>query len=110
MSRDSDPATLFTFTASAYCDLFTMLRDCNTKAWFNSYPKGMPTLVISGEADPVGDFGKGVNYVYKQLLISGSTDVTLKTYEGARHELFNEFDREKIFDDILEFTERVIIK
>lgn len=108
--RHSDPMTSFSFTASAYRDLFTMLGDCNSKAWFSSYPKEMPTLIMSGAADPVGNFGKGVNFVYNQLLVSGASDLTLKTYEGARHELFNELEREKYFADMLEFTERVITK
>jgi alpha-beta hydrolase superfamily lysophospholipase len=108
--RSTDPATSYIFTASAYRDLFTMLSECNKNAWFDAYPKAMPTLIVSGEADPVGDFGRGVNFVYSKLLLSGASNLKMRLYADARHELFNEFNRESIFCDILAFTEGVINK
>lgn len=103
--RDDDPATSFTFTASGYSDLFKMVGDSNSKAWFSAYPKELPTLIMSGEEDPVGNYGKGPRYVYKQLMVSGVIDVKLKMYEGARHELFNETNRDEVFADILAWLE-----
>lgn len=93
-----DPLTSFTFTSSAYCDLFSMLGECNSRRWFREYPKDLPTLIISGECDPVGDFGRGPRYVYKQLCLAANNRVTLKMYEGARHELFNEKCRREVFE------------
>jgi alpha-beta hydrolase superfamily lysophospholipase len=105
--RDDDKYTSFIFTISAYSDLFRMVGESNSKAWFASYPKELPTLVISGSDDPVGSFGKGPDYVYKQLMVSGVGDVTLKLYEGARHELFNETNRDEVFRDMLAWIEGV---
>ena len=96
--RDTDPYASFVFTTSGYYDLFSMLGECNGKRWFREYPKSLPTLIISGECDPVGSFGKGPRYVYKQLCLSGHSDVTIKMYEGARHELFNETCRREVFE------------
>ena len=95
--RDDDPYSSFTFTASAYLDLFRMLERCNRKAWFSEYPKGLPTLVVSGDEDPVGRYGKGPMHVYKHLLMSGCEKLTLKMYSGARHELFLETNRDEVF-------------
>ena len=103
--RDDDKFTNFTFTISAYGDLFRMVGESNSKAWFANYPKEIPTLVISGGDDPVGSFGKGPDYVYKQLMVSGVSDVTLKLYKGARHELFNETNRMEVFADMLAWIE-----
>ena len=100
-AHDADELSTFTFTVSAYRDLFTMLGECNSKNWFDSYPKTLPTLIISGDADPVGKYGKGPAYVYKKLLIEGCEKVSLKMYEGARHELFLETNKEEVFSDIL---------
>lgn len=108
--RERDPYTSFRFTASAYRDLFSMLSDCNAKSWYRAYPKGLPTLIASGECDPVGDFGKGPRHVYKSLLIAGCEDVTLKTYGGARHELFNEKNRYEVFSDLAEWLSAVVDK
>ena len=106
--RSTDPYTSFTFTASGYLDLFRMLGECNSKRWFREYPKNLPTLIISGECDPVGNFGKGPRYVYKQLCLAGQSEVTLKTYEGARHELFNETCRAEVFSYLAEWIGGII--
>lgn len=104
--RDTDSYTAFSFTVSAYVDLFSMLGACNKKSWYKAYPKNLCTLLISGECDPVGSFGKGVRTVYKNLLIAGCTDVELRMYGGARHELFNETNREEVFEHINDWLTR----
>ena len=83
-----------------------MLRDCNSRQWFMKYPKHTPTLIMSGECDPVGAFGKGPRYVYKHLMIAGHEQLEIKTYEGARHELFLETNREEVFSDILAWLDK----
>ncbi len=104
----SDPYCSVTFTVSAYKDLFRMLGRSNAGRWFKEYPKTMPTLLVSGDKDPVGNFGKGVTEVYRRLLLAGCDKVTLKLYEGARHELFNELNREEFAADLSSFIEGVI--
>jgi alpha-beta hydrolase superfamily lysophospholipase len=106
--RDTNEFTSFKFTVSGYIDLFTLLGTSNSKTWFKDYPKRMPTLVMSGDMDPVGDYGKGTRYVYKQLMINGADNVTLKIYEGARHELFNEINADEVFNDILDWITGVL--
>lgn len=102
-TRDDDKLTNFTFTLSAYYDLFTAVGASNSKKWFASYPTDLPTLIMSGDMDPVGNYGNGPKYVYKHLLVRGVTDLSLKLYEGARHELFNETNRESVFADMTEW-------
>ncbi len=96
-----DPYCNFTFTASAYADLFSMVERCSSPSWAKAYPKSLPTLIASGDADPVGAYGKGPQAVYNRLLAAGASDVKLKLYEGARHELQNEWHREVFFGDLL---------
>ena len=106
--RDTHPFTSFKFTVSGYVDLFNFLALSNSGAWFKKYPKRMPTIIMSGDMDPVGDYGKGPRHVYKQLMINGAENVTIKTYEGARHELFNETNANDVFADILTWIEGVL--
>lgn len=105
--RKGNPKNDFIFTLAGYEDLFTMLGGCNSKEWFAAFPKELHTLVISGEQDPVGGFGKGVRYVYDTLKANGA-DVELKLYEGARHELFNETNREEVFADLITWLKGAI--
>ncbi len=95
-----DPKASFTFTVSAYRDLFSMVGCANSKKWFREYPKSMKTMILSGDMDPVGKYGKGPRYVYKRLLVHGTQDLTIKLYNGARHELFNETCRNEVFTDM----------
>ena len=106
--RDTNPVTSFKCTVSAYVELFTALRDCNDKQWYKSYPKDMPTFVVSGDDDPVGNYGKGPAEVYSGLMLAGASNVSLKLYEGARHELFKESCREEYFADLTEWLEGVV--
>lgn len=91
----------FTFTLSAYKDLFRFVGTSNSKKCFDAYLTSLPTLIVSGEDDPVGGFGKGVRRVYSELYKRGVKDLSLKLYPGARHELFNELNSEEIFGDIV---------
>lgn len=103
--RDTNPYTSFKFTVSGYIDLFTALRDCNKKSWYKAYPKELPTLIVSGDDDPVGNYGKGPSEIYRGLMLAGVGRVELKLYEGARHELFKETCREEYFGDLVEWLE-----
>lgn len=99
----------FRFTAAGYRDLFRLAGDANAKKWFSSFPKHLPTLIISGDMDPVGAYGKGPSCVYKRLLLAGCAAVTLKLYEGARHELHNEIGRDEVFSDVIEWVESTVL-
>jgi alpha-beta hydrolase superfamily lysophospholipase len=67
----------------------------------------MATLIVSGADDPVGKYGKGPTYVYKKLLMERLSRVSLKLYEGARHELFNETNRDEVCRDLLAWLDGV---
>ena len=104
--RVGNPKNDFIFTLAGYEDLFTFLGNCNDSQWFREFPMGLPTLIVSGESDPVGGFGKGVRYVYDNLKKNGAS-VQLKLYPDARHELFMETNRNEVFADLIAWIEGV---
>lgn len=61
----------------------------------------MPLFIISGEEDPVGEYGKLVKRLYELYKSIGLKQVNIKLYPGKRHELLNEVEREKVYEDIL---------
>ena len=102
----SDDFCNFKFSVSAMIDLIKMNDRCNRRAWAKSLPKELPILLLAGDEDPVGDYGKGVTKVYNMLKNADISDVSMKLYKGYRHEIMNESDiREEVFSDILDFTE-----
>ena len=66
-------------------------------------PKNLPILIVSGEEDPVGDYGKGPKLTLESLQKYGAEDVTLKLYPGLRHETLNEDAREEVKEDLYQW-------
>ncbi|MBQ7374435.1 MAG: alpha/beta fold hydrolase [Clostridia bacterium] len=106
--RDGDERTNFIFTLAGYNDLFTMLGECNGSQWYSDYPKTLPTILIAGTDDPVGNFGEGVREVYDGLSKAGVVSLEIDMYEGARHELFNETNRAEVFRNMCDWLESVV--
>jgi alpha-beta hydrolase superfamily lysophospholipase len=71
-------------------------------------PKSLPMFFISGDKDPVGDFGKGVKHVYHMYKAAGMENVDIKLYKDDRHEILNETDCDVVYDDIVEWIGRYI--
>ena len=96
---NSDPFCSFKFTVSGYRDLFTLIRKDVSGQDMERIPKGLPIILLSGSKDPVGDDGKGVEKA-RRLLEKAGLHPEMKLYEGARHELMNETNRDEVYADI----------
>ncbi len=105
-----DPKCTFLFTASAFYDLMSVLRSVNRPEWARSVRRDLPVALFAGDGDPVGDYGKGVRKVYDALCEAGVSDLTLKLYPGARHEILNETNRAEVYADMLAWCDAHIQK
>ena len=103
---EADPLCGFPFTNNGYNILFSILKDACSHKTIEAVPKDLPVLFVAGSDDPVGSYGKGVKKVKKKFDGAEIHDVTLKLYEGARHEILNDFCRDEVYNDILEFIEK----
>ena len=88
-----------------FYDMLTGIEFANSRANAEKLPKDLPLLIISGEMDPVGDFGKGVRKVYDLYTGAGVVDVTLKLIPGARHEILNETNRKEVYEILAKWLE-----
>ncbi len=96
----ADGRCTFRFTLNGYYNLFVSISEAGKKENMERMPKDLPILFMSGEEDPVGNFGKGVEQVRKQFQAAGMNDVTWILYENDRHEILNETDRDTVFRDL----------
>lgn len=101
----NDKFCTFKFTVSAIIDLLTLLKNSNSKKWFKNISKTMPILLIAGECDPVGNYGKGVKKVF-EMLKNENANAKLILYPNARHEIHNDYCKETVLNDILNFIEK----
>lgn len=96
----------FPFTSAAFRDLFDGLGEIEGKAWAQKV-KNVPILLLAGKDDPVGNYGKGVREVCDNLIATGHTKVVLQLYEGGRHEMHNELNRDEVYRGIAAFLKTV---
>ena len=68
----------------------------------------LPVYLAVGEHDPVNGQLALVHGLVQRLEQAGLSDVTLKVYEGARHEVFNETNRDEVVADLLAWLDRVV--
>jgi len=68
-------------------------------------PNDLPMLVFSGAMDPVGGNTLGVKDLVNRYAENGLESITLKFYEGARHEMLNETNRDEVHQDVLDWLE-----
>ena len=96
-----DPYCGFLFTIQGMHDLVDLNVASNTDEWYAGIPADAKILLTSGEMDPVGDYGKGVEKAYQAFCRAGLHDVTIRLYPDGRHEMLNELNKDKVYHDIL---------
>lgn len=88
-----------------YKNLFSGLRRLYKKYRLDGINKNINILVISGDRDPVGKMGKSVQRLYQQYKDLNIKGVTLKLYEGGRHEMLNETNKGEVYEYIYKWIE-----
>ena len=79
-------------------------------AFLARMPKELPLLFLSGDADPVGEQGKGVRRAIQSLKDAGVQNIESIFYPGARHELLVETNKLEVFGDIAAWLDKQLAK
>lgn len=95
----------FLATSAFFRDLLGGVLAVNDPANVARIPPSLPILVLAGAMDPVGANGVGARRVAAALRDAGVTDVTLKIYDGARHEVVNETNRAEVIGDLVRWLD-----
>ena len=91
----ADPDCGFTATNRFFADFIGAVK--NVEKMFD-LPNVLPLYIAAGELDPVGGMD-AVNEVAAAYRRRG-LDVVTHVYPDARHEIFNETNREEVFEDL----------
>ena len=100
----------FTFTLNAYYSMFSGILRLHDPAFLARMPKDLPLLFLSGDADPVGEQGKGVRRAIQSLKDAGVLNIESIFYPGARHELLLETNKLEVFADIAAWLDKQLAK
>ena len=106
---EADPLTGFNFTNNGYMTLFSLMESGLNKGWATTINKNFPMLFVSGNNDPIGDMGKGIDKLVKRLNEQKFSDVKSKLYPHMRHEPLHELEKKTVYEDILDWLNNHIV-
>ncbi|WP_312333736.1 alpha/beta fold hydrolase [Sphingobacterium sp.] len=95
-----DPLCGGLFTNNGFHTVLDLSLQATDPTATGHIPKTLPIAFISGQDDPIGDFGIGVEKSADQLRSQGQEDVTVRLYPGMRHEILNEDSKIEVFQFI----------
>ena len=104
----ADPLCGFVGKIGLYRDMMQGIKFITDKKNIAQMNKEKPVYFMSGNGDPVGDYGKGVVRAYKAFCDAGLHDVFMRLYPGGRHEMLNETNKEQVYQDILNWLNEKI--
>ena len=89
-------------TTQLWQDLANGFQNLWTKLTFSTFDEKIPFHIISGDQDKVNNDGSQAENIHNLLIESGFKS-ELKIFKGMRHEPFQEKERQKVFESILDF-------
>lgn len=97
---EKDEMCGFIFKVNGFKTLFQLLGRLNKKENLDKMPKNLPIYFVSGDMDPVGDYGEGVRKAYEDFRRAGMERVSMKLYPGGRHEILNEKNKIQVYEEL----------
>ncbi len=101
----ADPMCGFIPTAGLLRDMMLGLRYIQSSGNLDKMKKDLPVLFAAGDADPVGNYGMGVQQAAKVFIDHGMTAVTTKLYPLMRHEILNEINRQDVYKELRDWAQ-----
>lgn len=89
----SDPLCGFDCTVGLWSDFIGGMLSISPSHW----RKDLPVHLFSGTEDAVGEMGRGVRRHFQMIREAGLEKVTLRLFEGGRHEMLNETNRDEVW-------------
>ena len=103
---NSDEFCSYVWSANFYRTFMNGISKLYKKPYFGQIDVNKPILLVAGDNDPVGEYGKGVKKLEKFYSNKiGVTDVTMRLYEGGRHEILNETCKREVYADIADWLD-----
>ncbi len=113
-----DPDVVDAYVADPFCGFG--LDTISTKAMFAGARRladpeqvarmrsSLPVYIAVGEADPVNGGLTLLTPLADRYTQAGITDLVVRTYPEARHEVFNETNKDEVIADLLAWLDRVL--
>jgi alpha-beta hydrolase superfamily lysophospholipase len=97
----ADPLSGFDLADDTVPQLFTSAGRLADPTALGGVRDDLPVLIASGEDDPLAGKGQLIQALAQRYRDAGITDLQVNLYPEARHEVFNETNREEITEDVV---------
>jgi alpha-beta hydrolase superfamily lysophospholipase len=95
-----DPYCGYVCTISFYKDLLKIVTRATSAHNMKKTQTTLPIFIISGNHDPVSNYGKEINHLFSLYKKYGFNRTSMKLYPECRHELLQELNSGEIMKDI----------
>jgi alpha-beta hydrolase superfamily lysophospholipase len=106
----ADPRCGFGIDSDAGKGMFAGARRMADPGQVTAIRPDLPLYIAAGELDPVNANLALLHVLVDRYRAAGLTDVTVRTYPGARHEILNETNRDEVVARILDWIDQVLSK
>jgi alpha-beta hydrolase superfamily lysophospholipase len=103
----ADPRCGFGIDTDSAKAMFAGARRGADPAQVAAIRPGLPVYIAVGEADPVNGGLTLLTPLTERYEAAGLTDVTIRTYPAARHEILNETNRAEVIAELTSWLDRV---
>jgi alpha-beta hydrolase superfamily lysophospholipase len=103
----NDPLCGFRCSNQYWIDFLAGLQQITPRGSLLQIDSNLPLLLIGGACDPVSE-GKRLDDLANALQNAGASQLQLKIYPQARHELFNETNRDEVTADLIAWLEQAL--
>lgn len=97
----ADPDCGFGINAAGAAGMIARAADTGNPEVLAGIRPDLPIYIMSGSADPLAGGGELITMLGDRYRQAGITDVTVKIYPDARHEILNETNRDEVTADLL---------
>lgn len=105
----ADPLCGFPATVQLWIDLLEGWNAVSQPAHRERVPKALPLYVIAGGRDPVSGNTRQLGPWLAEYKAAGVANLTHRFYPDARHELFNETNRDEVTRELIEWLGKLSV-
>jgi alpha-beta hydrolase superfamily lysophospholipase len=104
---NADPYCNFVMSHGFYYSMMRELPKAYRPKQLKKIDKTLPIFIMSGACDPLGGMGAKVKKLFDTYKKYG-LNVKMRLYEGVRHELIGDYEKQSIVADIVGFFDKCI--
>ena len=93
----ADPLCGFECTTGLWHDFIGGMLGLDPTRW----RKDLPVHLFAGTRDPVGEMGQGIRRHFRTIREAGIRSVSIRLFEGGRHEMLNETNADEVWTHVL---------